>query len=202
MVIPELGTPGLQTQCLSYWAIQLKSYCGEGVEFVHLFLFEGGGGGGGGRVEQRILWSVDKRINHCCHCHLYCIIIYLSCLNFDWLLVREVQLLYWTQKLLVAVEIFIVRLLKVRLELESSGLQTKCSSDWAIQLKSYCWEGVECIQFVYCNIIYLSFLNCDWLLIREVQWFYWTEKLLVPIKKLTVRMPEVRFWLATTGLQT
>ena len=26
-------------------------------------------------------------------------------------------------------------------------------------------------------IIYLSFLNYDWLLIREVQWFYWTQEL-------------------------
>ena len=51
-------------------------------------------------------------------------------------------------------------------------------------------------------IIYLSFLNCDWLLIREVQWFYWTQKLLVPVEKFTVRMPKVRLELATPGLQT
>ena len=37
-------------------------------------------------------------------------------------------------------------------------------------------------------IIYLSFLNCDWLLIRGVQWFYWTQELLVPVEKFTVRM--------------
>ena len=91
---------------------------------------------------------------------------------------------------------------KVRLELATPGLQTQSSSHWAIQLKSYCWEGVEFIQLVYCIIIYLSFLNCDWLLIREVQWFYWTQKLLVPVEKFTVRMPKVRLELATPGLQT
>ena len=37
----------------------------------------------------------------------------------------------------------------VRLELATPGLQTQCSSHWAIQLKSYCWEGVEFIQLVY-----------------------------------------------------
>ena len=91
---------------------------------------------------------------------------------------------------------------KVRLELATPGLQTQCSSHWAIQLKSYCWEGVEFIQLVYCIIIYLSFLNCDWLLIREVQWFYWTQELLVPVEKFTVRMPMVSLELATPGLQT
>ena len=64
------------------------------------------------------------------------------------------------------------------------------------ELKSYCWEGVEFIQLVYCIIIYLSFLNCDWLLIREVQWFYWTQELLVPVEKFTVRMPMVSLELA------
>ena len=70
------------------------------------------------------------------------------------------------------------------------------------ELKSYSWEGVEFIQLVYCIIIYLSFLNCDWLLIREVQWFYWTQELLVPAEKFTVRMPMVSLELATPGLQT
>ena len=159
----ELATPGLQTQCSSHWAMQLKSYCWEGVEFILL---------------------------------VYCIIIYLSFLNCDWLLIREVEWFYWTQKLLVPVEKFTVRMPKVRLELATPGLQTQCSSHWAIQLKSYCWEGVEFIQLVYCIIIYLSFLNCDWLLIREVEWFYWTQKLLVPVEKFTVRMPKVRLKLA------
>ena len=75
----------------------------------------------------------------------------------------------------------------------------------AIELYSsicYCWEGVEFIQLVYCIIIYLSFLNCDWLLIREVQWFYWTQEPLVPVDKFTVRMPMVILELATPGLQT
>ena len=165
----ELATPGLQTHCSSHWAIQLKRYCWEGVEFIQL---------------------------------VYCIIIYLSFLNCDWLLIREVQWFYWTHKLLVPVEQFTVRMLKVRLELATPGLQTQCSSHWAIQLTSYCWEGVEFIQLVYCIIIYLSFLNCDWLLIREVQWFCWTQKLLVPVEQFTVRMPKVTLELATPGLQT
>ena len=48
------------------------------------------------------------------------------------------------------------------------------------------------IQLVYCIIIYLSFLNCDWLLIREVQCFYWTQDLLVRVEKFTVRMPMMK----------
>ena len=89
-------------------------------------------------------------------------------------------------------EKFTVRMPMVRLELATPGLQTQCSSHWAIQLESCCWEGVEFIQLVYCIIIYLSFLNCDWLLIREVQWFYWTQELLVPVEKFTVRMRWLR----------
>ena len=82
-------------------------------------------------------------------------------------------------------------------------ITNQCSSHWAIQLKNYCWEGVEFIQLVYC-IIYLSFLNCGWLLIREVLRFYWKQKLLVllAVEKFTVRMPKVRLELATPGLQT
>ena len=225
----ELAIPELQTQCPSHSSLQLKSYCWEGVEFIQL---------------------------------VYCIIIYLSFLNCDWLLIWEVEWFYWTQKLLVPVEklqwgyrrwdsnsqsldykpsaqlaidlysskaiagkelslsscvlhhyIFIisqlwltsyprsrvvvldtetpgtsreftVRMLKVRLELAIPELQTQCPSHSSLQLKSYCWEGVEFIQLVYCIIIYLSFLNCDWLLIWEVEWFYWTQKLLVPVEKL------------------
>ena len=90
----------------------------------------------------------------------------------------------------------LIRMPMVRLE------QTQCSSHWAIQLKSYCWEGVKFIQLVYCIITYLSFLNCDWFLIWEVQWFYWTQELLVSVEKFTVRMPMVRLELATPGLQT
>ena len=45
------------------------------------------------------------------------------------------------------------------LELTTPRLQTECSSHWAVQLKSYCWEGVEFIQLVYCIIIFLSFSN-------------------------------------------
>ena len=75
-------------------------------------------------------------------------------------------------------------------------------SHWAIQLKSYCWEGVDFIQLVYRIIIFLSFLNCDWLLIREVQWFCWTQELLVTVEKFSVRMPMMGFELATPRLQT
>ena len=59
-----------------------------------------------------------------------------------------------------------------------------------------------CTLTWYTIIIYLSFLSWDWLLIREVQWFYWTQKLLVPVEKFTVTMPMVRLELATPGLQT
>ena len=156
-VVLELATP-LQTQGSSHWAVQLKSHCWEGVEFIQL---------------------------------VFCIIMYLSFLNCDWVLIREVQWFFLRQKLLVPVEKFTVRMPKVSLELATPGLQTRFSSHWAIQLKSYCWEGVEFIQLVYCIIIYLWFLNCDWRLIPEVQWVYWTQELLVPVGKFTVRMPNV-----------
>ena len=39
------------------------------------------------------------------------------------------------------------------------------------------------IYGMYCIIICLSFLIC------EVQWFYWTQKPLLPVEKFTVRMP-------------
>ena len=78
--------------------------------------------------------------------------------------------------------------------------------NWEFFLSSYwdwdfglfqCWElgsespsppsgpSVEFIQLVYCIITCLSFLNCGYLLIREVQWFYWTQELLVPVEKFT-----------------
>ena len=140
------------------------------------------------------VWNVSDELYKITHKSF---IIYLSFLNCDWLLIREVQWFYWTQELLVPVEKFTVRMPMERLELAIPGLQTQYSSHWAIQLKSYCWEGVEFIQLVYCIIIYLSFLNCDLLLIREVQWFYWTQELLVPVEKFTVRTPMVRLELAT-----
>ena len=93
-------------------------------------------------------------------------------------------------------------MLKLTIELATAGLQTQCSSHWAIQLISYCFEGVEFIRLAYCFIIYFSFLYCDWLLIREVQWFYWTQKLLVPIQKFKVRMLKETIELATTGLHS
>ena len=117
---------------------------------------------------------------------VYCIIC-LSFLNCGSLLIREVQWLYWTQELLVRVEKFTVRMLMMGRELPTPHLLTECSSHWAKQLKSYCWKGVEFIQLVYCIIICLSFLNCGSLLIREVQWLYWTQELLVQTETFTVR---------------
>ena len=93
---------------------------------------------------------------------MYCIIIYLSFLNCDWLLTREVKWFYLTEKLLVKIEKIKVRMPKVMIELSTAGLQPQCSSHWAIQLKIYCWEGRKFIELVYCIIIYLSFLSCDY----------------------------------------
>ena len=83
------------------------------------------------------------------------------------------------------------RLVFVGSNILSSYVINYCTSDDC----AICWL----IKFF---IIYLSFLNCDWLLIREVQWFYWTQELLVPVEKFTVRMPMVSLELATPGLQT
>ena len=63
-------------------------------------------------------------------------------------------------------------------------------------LRSTC-GSFQRIHFI---IIYLSLLNCGWLLIREVQWFYWTQELLVPAEKFSIRMPKVRLELATPRL--
>ena len=115
-----------------------------------------------------------------------------NCLNCGWLLIPEVQWLSCTQELLEPEEKFTVRMPMVRLELANPQIWTECFSHWAKQLKCYCWEGVEFIQLVYCIIIYLSFLNCGWLLIREVQWFYWTKEFLLPAEKFTVSMLMVR----------
>ena len=85
----------------------------------------------------------------------------------------------------------------VRLELATPGLQ---ASALAIKLYSsicYCWEAVEFIQLVYFIIMYTQFLNCDMLLIRDVQWFYWTQELLVPVEKFTVRMRMIKIELTT-----
>ena len=56
------------------------------------------------------------------------------------------------KKFLTYINVF-SRMPMVRLELETPRLLTECSSHWAEQLKSYCWEGVEFIQLVYCIII-------------------------------------------------
>ena len=105
-------------------------------------------------------------------------------------------------ELLVAVEKFTVRMQMVRLELATPGLQTLWSSHWAIQLNLVLLGRVEFIQLVYCIIIYLSFLNCDWVLFLEVQWFYWTQELLVPVEKFEMGTPMVRLKLPTPGVQT
>ena len=124
---------------------------------------------------------------------MYCIIIYLSFLNCDWLLVWEVYWLYWKQELLVPVEKFTVRMPMVRFELATPGLQTQWCSHWAIELNLLLLERSWVYPVgVLHHYIFLSFLNCDWLLVREVQWLYWTQELLVPGEEFTVRMPIVR----------
>ena len=127
----------------------------------------------------------------------YCIIIYLSFLNCDWFLIREVQWFSWYQQRNIQWGCLWWEPNSQLLDYKPSALAIELYTS-----KSFCWEGVEFIQLVYCIIIYLWFLNCDWLLIREVQWFYWTQELLVPVEKFTVRMPMVRPELATPGLQT
>ena len=101
------------------------------------------------------------------------------------LLIREVQWFYWTQELLVPVEKFTVRMAMVRLELAT--LDYKPS---ALAIELYSSKAIAGKE--------LSLSSwCIALLIREVQWFYWTQELLVPVEKFTVRMPMVRLELAT-----
>ena len=165
----KLATPGFLTEYSRHWAIELKSYCWEGVEFIQL---------------------------------VYCLIIILSFLNCDRLLIWEVQWFYWMQELLVLAEKFSVRSPMMGHEITTPLLQTECSCHWAIQVKIYCFEGVEFMQLVYCIIIILSFLNCGWLLIREVQWLYCIQELLVPVEKFSVRMPMMGLEPAMPQLQT
>ena len=254
----QLETLGLQTQCSSHWAIQLKSSClGKSwvypVGVLHHYIFvisqlwftfhprstvvlldketpgtsrEIYSEDEEGEDRTRNPWITNTVLLPLSYTAqklslgrnwVYPVgVLHISVVfNCDGLFIWELQLFSWKQKLLVPIEKLTVRMPKVRLELTTPGLQTPCyshwptpglqtpcCSHWAIQLKSYSWEGVEFIQLVYCIIIYLSFLNCDWLLIREVQWFYWTKKLLVPVEKFTVRMKKVRIELATPGLQT
>ena len=68
------------------------------------------------------------------------------------------------------------------------------------KLERYCREGTEFIQVVYCIIIHLSFFNSGGFFIREAQWFYWTQELLVLVQKFTVRMPINGLELATPRL--
>ena len=74
----------------------------------------------------------------------------------------------------------------------------------AIELTSsiiYCWEGVEFVQLVYCIIIYLS--DCSTVVDfspETVQWFCWTQEILVPAEKFSVRMLMVRLELVTPRL--
>ena len=61
-------------------------------------------------------------------------------------------------------------------------------------------DPVSSIGSVGSLVVYLSLLNCAWPLIREVQWFYRTQKLLVQAEKCSVRMPTVRLELAIPRL--
>ena len=83
------------------------------------------------------------------------------------------------------------------MDYKTSALAIELYNSKAIARKEF-----EFIQLVYCIIIHLSFLNCDLLLIREVHWFSWTQELLAPVERFTMRMPMVRFELGTPGLQT
>ena len=100
-----------------------------------------------------------------------------------------------------------MRMPMMRLELATPPppppLSTECSSQWPKQLKNYCWERVEFIQLGNCIVNYIFIISQLWLtLIREVQWFYWAQELLIPAVKFTVRMPVMGFELATPRLYT
>ena len=55
--------------------------------------------------------------------------------------------------------LFAVRMSMVRLELATPGLQTQCSSHWVMQLKRYCWEGVEFEFNVQMNQMKITFIK-------------------------------------------
>ena len=127
-----------------------------------------------------------------CIKYLCCIIIYLSFLNCDWLLHPRS-----TVVLLDTVEKFTMRIPMVKLELATPGLQTQCSSHWAIQL-SKAIAGKElslsswCIASLY---IYHFSTVIDFSSEKYIgstghrnSWYQWRK---VP-EKFTVRMPMVR----------
>ena len=104
MVMIELATPRLQTQCPSHRAIQLKMFLlGRSwvypVGVLHHYIF---------MISQ--LWLTS---------HPRSTVVLLE------------------QELLVPAEKFTVRMPMVRAELATPGLQTQCSSHWAIQLKMF-----------------------------------------------------------------
>ena len=72
----------------------------------------------------------------------------------------------------------------------------------AIELKQLKTSaGKECSLSKWC-VIYLSFLICGRLLIREVHWFHWTQVLFSGTsKKNTLGLPMGRLELATSQLQ-
>ena len=81
------------------------------------------------------------------------------------------------------------RLYTRRRQLSSVFLQSTRSRDgirFASRSIRFC--GRQCFKN---NIdsLCLSFLNCIWLLIREVQSFYWTQELLLLVDKVTTRRP-------------
>ena len=90
----------------------------------------------------------------------------------------------------------------VRLELATPGLQTQCSSHWARRAQKLLL-GKSWVYPVGVLHHYIFIISQLWLTsLGEVEWFYWTQKLLVPAEKFTVRMPMVRPELATNDLQT
>ena len=90
----------------------------------------------------------------------------------------------------------------VRLELATPRFQTQCSRHSAIQLKRYCWEGVEVIQLVYCLIIYLSFLNYVSLIYSRSTVVLLDKGTTCTSREIYNEDPMVRLKHAKPGLQT
>ena len=76
----------------------------------------------------------------------------------------------------------------VRLELATLDYKPSALAIELQELKSYCWEGVEFIQLVYCIIIYLSFI------ISQLLWLeHWVCNPGVASSSLTIGILTVNF---------
>ena len=87
------------------------------------------------------------------------------------------------KELLVPVEKFSMRMPMMGLKLATLDYKPSALAIEPYSSKAIAGKKLSIIKLVYCLIIILSFLNCDWLLIREVQWLYWKKELLVPVEK-------------------